>query len=92
MIILPLSADKFDDIINNCYEGIGRLFDQVPVYHMKIQLGEFNTKRRENIFQPTLGNDPESNDNGIRLVNFPTSNNFTVKSKTFSRRNIHKYT
>jgi hypothetical protein len=61
---------------------------------MEILLGDFNAKGRENIFQPTIGTEnvhPESNDNGIRLVNFVTSKNLIVKS-TFPHRNIHQYT
>ena len=61
------------------------------MYHMKILLGDFNAKvERENIFQPTIGN--ESNDNGIRLVNFATSKNLIAKCTKFPHRNIHKYT
>ena len=63
---------------------------------MKILLGDINAKvGRENILQPTIGNKsvhPESNDNGIRLVNFATSKNLIVKSTQFPHRNIHKYT
>jgi hypothetical protein len=32
-----------------------------------------------------------SNDNGVRVVNFATSKNLTVKSTMFAHRNIHKY-
>jgi hypothetical protein len=39
-------------------------------------MGEFNTKvGRENIFKPTSGNESihqDSNDNDIRIANFPT--------------------
>ena len=63
---------------------------------MKILLGDFNAKvGRENIFKPTIGNEnlhQDSNDNGIRLVNFATSKNLVVKSMMFPHRNIHKYT
>jgi hypothetical protein len=63
---------------------------------MKILLGDFNAKLgRENIFKPTIGNASVhkiSNDNGIRLVNFNASKNFTVKSTMFPHCNIHKYT
>ena len=52
------------------------------MYHMKILLGDLNAKVGwENIFQPTIGTEsihPESNDNGIRLVNFATSKNLLV--------------
>jgi hypothetical protein len=60
---------------------------------MKILLGDFDAKvGREDIFQPTIGTESvhtESNDNGIRLVNFATSKNLTT---TFPHRNIHRYT
>jgi hypothetical protein len=44
---------------------------------MKILLEDFNAKvGRENIFKPTIGNESlhqDSNDNGVRIVNFATS-------------------
>ena len=50
------SEDKDDDIKDSFYENIERLFDQFPMYYMKILLGDFNAKEgRENIFQPTIG-------------------------------------
>jgi hypothetical protein len=63
---------------------------------MKILLGDFNAKvGRENIFKPTIGNDSlrqDSNDNGVKIVNFAISKNLVVKSTMFPHRNIHKYT
>ena len=63
---------------------------------MKILLGDFNAKvGRENIFKPTIANQSlhqDSNDNGVRIVNFATSKNLVVKSTMFPYRNIHKYT
>jgi hypothetical protein len=59
-------------------------------------LGDFNAKAgEEDIYKPTIGNErlhDISNDNGVRLVNFATSENFTVKSTVFPHRNIYKYT
>ena len=61
---------------------------------MKILLGDFNAKEeRENIFKPTIGNESlhqDSNDNGVRIVNFGTFKNLVVKSTMFPHRNIHK--
>jgi hypothetical protein len=55
---------------------------------MKILLGDFNAKvGREDIFKPTIGSEnlhEISNDNGVRVVNFATSKNLTVKSTMFS--------
>jgi len=63
---------------------------------MKMLLEEFNSKvGRENIFEPTIGRESlhqNSNDNGVRLVNFATSKNPVVKSTMFPHRNIHKHT
>jgi len=50
---------------------------------------------RENIFKPITGNESlhqDSNDNGVRIVNFTTSKNLVVRSMMFPHRNIHKYT
>ena len=54
---------------------------------MKILLKGFNAKvGRENTFKPTIRNESlrqDSNDNGVRMVNFATSKNLVVKSMTF---------
>jgi hypothetical protein len=50
---------------------------------------------REDTFKPTIGNESlheDSNDNGVRVVNFATSKNLVVTSTMFPHRNIHKYT
>jgi endonuclease/exonuclease/phosphatase family metal-dependent hydrolase len=78
------------------YEELERVFDKFPKYHMNILLGDFNAKGgREDIYKPTIGNislHEIRNDNGVRLVNFPTSKNLRVKSTMFPHRNIHTYT
>jgi len=70
------------------------VFKHFPKYHSKILLGDFNAKvGRENIFKPTIGQKSlhqDSNDNGVRLVNFATSKNMVVKSTMIPHRNIHK--
>jgi len=63
---------------------------------MKMLRGDFNANvGRENIFKATTGQESlhqDINDNGVRLVNFATSQNLVVKSMMFPHRNIHKYT
>jgi hypothetical protein len=62
---------------------------------MKILLGDFNAKvGREDIFKPIIGNNSlheASNNNGVRVVNFATSENLIVKGTTFPHHNIHKH-
>jgi hypothetical protein len=58
--------------------------------------GDFNAKiGREEMYKLTIGNKSLHNissDNGVRVVNFATFKNQTVKSMMFPHRNIHKYT
>ena len=74
--------------------NFGRFFDHFPKYHVKILLGHFTAKvGRENIFKLTIRNDnlhQDSNNNGIRIVNFAILKNLYVKSKKFLHWNIHK--
>ena len=90
------SEDKSDDSKDSFYEELEQIFDHFPRYYMKILLGDFNAKvERENIFKPTIGSGSlhqDSNDNGVRIVNFATSKNLVVKSTMFPHRNIHKCT
>jgi len=68
------------------YEELKQVYI-ISCYHMKILLRYFNAKvGRENIFKPTTGNGSlhqDSNDNGIRIVNFATSKIVVVKSTMF---------
>jgi len=51
--------------------------------------------RGEDIFKLTVGNESlhqDFNDNGVRIVNFATSENLVVKSMMFLHQKIHKYT
>jgi len=90
------SEEKRDESKDSFYEELEQVFDHFPKYHMKILLGDFNAKvGRGNIFKPTIGNESlhqNSNDNGVRLVNFATSKNLVVKSTMFPHRNIQNYT
>jgi hypothetical protein len=66
------------------------------IRYMKILLGDFSAKvGKEDIFKPTIRNEglhKISNDNGVRVVNFDTFKNLTVKSTMFPHSNIHKFT
>jgi hypothetical protein len=78
IIVLNVHApteDKTDDVKDSFYKELERVFEKFSKYHMKILLGDYNAKvGREDIFKPTIGNESLheiSNDNGVRLVNFP---------------------
>ena len=90
-----LSEEKSAHSKDSFYEELEQVHDHFSHYHMKILLDLTVKVGRENIFKPTVGNESlyqDSNDNGVRKVNFVTSNNLLVKSTMFPHRNIHKYT
>jgi hypothetical protein len=90
------TEDKADDIKESFYKELEQVFVQFHMYHIKILLGDFNANVwREDVFKPIIGNErlhEVSNDNGVRVVNFATSENVIVKSTTFLQHNIHKHT
>jgi len=89
-------GEQSDESKDSFYGELEQVFDHFPKYRMKMLLGDFNAKvGRENIFKPTTGQKclhQDSNDNGVRLVNFATSKNLVVKSTMFPQQNIYKYT
>jgi hypothetical protein len=98
IIVLNVHApteEKSDNSKDSFYNELEHFFYHFPKYHMKILLGNFNAKLgREDTFKPTIGKESlqeDSNDNGVRDVNFVTSKNLVVKSMMFPHRNIHKY-
>jgi hypothetical protein len=74
--VQALSEDQSDDSKDSLCEELEQIFNNFPKYHMKIQLGDLNAKVGQvNIFKLTFGNDSlrqDSNDNGVRIVNFFT--------------------
>jgi hypothetical protein len=90
------TEEKGDDSNDSFYEELEEIFDHFPKYHTTILLGDFNAKvGREDTSKPIIGNESlhqDSNDNGVRVVNFATSKNLVVKSTMFPHRNIPKYT
>jgi exonuclease III len=90
------SEEKSDELKYSFYLELEQAFDHFTKYHMKIILGDFSAKvGRENIFKQTIANESlymNNNDNGVRTVNFATSESLVIKSMMFPHRNIHKYT
>jgi endonuclease/exonuclease/phosphatase family metal-dependent hydrolase len=99
IIVLNVHApteEKSDGSKDSFYKELEQVFYHFPKYHITILLGDFNAKLgREDTFKPTIRNESlheDSNDNGVRVVNFATSKNLVVKNTMFPRQNIHKYT
>ena len=90
------SEEKSDESKDSFYEELDQVCEHFPKYYMKFLLRDFNSKvGRENILKPTIRNESlhqDRNDNGVRIINFATSENLVIQSKMFPHRNLHKYT
>uniref|UniRef100_A0A1B0CKX3 Reverse transcriptase domain-containing protein n=2 Tax=Lutzomyia longipalpis TaxID=7200 RepID=A0A1B0CKX3_LUTLO len=78
------------------YESLTRVYDSLPLYDLKIILGDFNAQvGKEDAFLQAIGKHSlhnECNDNGLRLVTFAMDRNMTVSSTTFPHKDAHKMT
>ena len=77
------------------YDELDPVFYHFLKYHTKILFEFKGYLGREGIFKQTIGIGSlhqDSNDNGVRIVNFATSKNLVLKSTMFPHRNIYKYT
>jgi len=77
VFIVHAPSEEKSDYSKDCfYKELEQVFYHFPKYRMKFLLGEFNAKvGRDDIFKPTNGNESlhqDSNDNGVRVVNFAT--------------------
>ena len=78
------------------YRQLDKAYDGCPRNDIKIVIGDLNAQiGREKIFKPTIGGfslHSESNENGIRLINFAASLNMVISSTFFRHKDIHKAT
>ena len=85
--------ESSDDAKEEFYEKLSKAYDDCPSYDVKIILGDMNAKvGREEIFRPTIGKcslHKETNENGLRLIDFSTEKGMVVKSTFFAHKKIH---
>ncbi|XP_039297864.1 uncharacterized protein LOC120354582, partial [Nilaparvata lugens] len=78
------------------YEKLENVYKDTPEYDVKIILGDFNAKLgREQCYRPTIGPyslHNESNENGLRMIDFAGGNNMTISSTFFKHKDVHKMT
>jgi hypothetical protein len=91
----PSMAAICHSLNNGFMKELKSVFDKFPKNHMQ-NVVNFNAKvGREDIFKPRIGNDSShkiSNDNRIRVVNFATFKNPSIKRTMFPHTNIHNVT
>jgi hypothetical protein len=78
------------------YRQLDKVYEECPQNDIKIVIGDLNAQiGREKIFKPTIGGfslHSESNENGVRLINFAASWNMVISSTFFRHKDIHKAT
>jgi exonuclease III len=90
------TEDNEDEIVDEFYETLQVVCDEIPKHDAIITLGDFNAKLgREQLYKDVTGRHSlheATNSNGLRLVQYATINNFKVLSTWFPRKDIHKGT
>ncbi|XP_058447671.1 craniofacial development protein 2-like [Malaya genurostris] len=85
-----------DDDKDEFYAQLEREYDRCPRHDIKIVIGDFNAQVGQEVeFRPVVGRfsaHQQTNENGLRLIDFATSKNMAIKSTFFQHRLLHRYT
>ena len=88
--------ERPDDEKDKFYRQLDKAYEGCPRNDIKIVIGDLNAQiGRERTFKPTIGGfslHRESNENGMRLINFAASFNMVISSTFFRHKDIHKAT
>ncbi|XP_058456421.1 craniofacial development protein 2-like [Malaya genurostris] len=85
-----------DDDKDEFYAQLEREYDRCPRHDIKIVIGDFNAQVGQEVeFIPVVVSfsaHQQTNENGLRLIDFATSKNMAIKSTFFQHRLLHRYT
>jgi len=88
--------EKTEETKEKFYNLLEQTISQIASSDIRIVLGDFNAKvGKENVYKPTIGNESlhnETNDNGMKMIQFALSKGLNIRSTTFSHKDIHKET
>ena len=88
--------ERPEDEKDSFYRKLEKAYEECPRNDIKIIIGDLNAQvGREKSFKPTIGGFSlhcESNENGLRLINFAASLNMVISSTCFRHKDIHKAT
>ena len=79
------------------YDKLQETYDNIPNYHVKLLLGDFNAQvdgdrqGYQSVLGP-YGASPSRNENGERLVSFCCTNGICLGNTFFNHKSIHKRT
>ncbi len=85
--------EKSEDEKENFYNQLARTYNKCPKHDIKIVIGDLNAQvGREEIFKPTIGKfsfHNDTNENGLKLINFAAAHNMVISSTCFRHKKIH---
>jgi len=88
--------EKMKEIKEEFYSLLDQNVNQIARSDIKIILVDFNAKvGKESIYKPIIGNESlhnETNNNGIKMIQFVVSHGLNVRSTMFPHKDIHKET
>ena len=88
--------ERPDEEKDKFYRQLEKAYEESPRNDIKIVIGDLNAQiGKEKIFKPTVGDfslHRESNENGVRLINFAAAYNMVISSTFFRHKDIHKAT
>ncbi|XP_008184296.1 craniofacial development protein 2-like [Acyrthosiphon pisum] len=78
------------------YEQLEHTYDSIPRYYTKIIVGDLNARvGREEEYKQTAGSyslHENSNNNGVRLINFAIGKGMVISSTRLPKKDIYKHT
>ncbi|XP_058828115.1 uncharacterized protein LOC131688008 [Topomyia yanbarensis] len=82
-----------DIAVNNIVEEM--CLDRCPRHDVKIVIGDLNAQVGQEVeYRPVIGRfsaHQQTNENGLRLIDFATSKNMVIRSTFFHHRLLHRY-
>jgi endonuclease/exonuclease/phosphatase family metal-dependent hydrolase len=90
------TEDTKDEIVDEFYETLQSVCDELPKHDVVITLGDIKAKLgKEQIYRDTTRRHclhETTSNNGFRVAQYATTNNFKVLSTWYPRKDIHKGT
>jgi hypothetical protein len=88
--------DSEEEAKHQFYEQLERAYAACPSHDVKLMMGDANAKvGRETVHQPTISKHSlheNTNENGLRLVDFAAGSQMAIKSTYFMHKRIHLQT
>ena len=90
------TLESTEDDKDEYYAQLEREYDRCPKHDIKIVIGDFNAQvGQEEEFKPVIGGfsaHSQTNENGLRLIDFAASKNMAVRSTFFQHKLLYRYT